>query len=93
MLSSLRGSVGFPGCLKRPFKVSELEHSGYVVATDIVSPSNGDNYAEMGDDSCDQDRCSICVPSDSTFQLFVTGSTSASPAIFLSILAEHNLGI
>ncbi|KAJ6959354.1 hypothetical protein NC653_037625 [Populus alba x Populus x berolinensis] len=27
MLSSLRGSVGFPGCLKRPFKVSELEHS------------------------------------------------------------------
>ncbi|KAJ6866271.1 hypothetical protein NC652_037742 [Populus alba x Populus x berolinensis] len=68
VLSSLRGSVGFPGCLKRPFKVSELEHS-------------------------DQDRCSICVPSDSTFQLFVTGSTSASPAIFLSILAEHNLGI
>lgn len=28
MLSSLRGSVGFPGCLKRPFKVSELEYSG-----------------------------------------------------------------
>jgi hypothetical protein len=114
MLSSLRGSVGFPGCLKRPFKVSELEYSGIfhensctgaslwtmhflirwnpslllfllflyytlriqilcfsfrffnylfpchscwmlaflysVVATDIVSPSNGDYSAEMWDD-------------------------------------------
>ncbi|KAJ6860155.1 hypothetical protein NC651_036489 [Populus alba x Populus x berolinensis] len=55
VLSSLRGSVGFPGCLKRPFKVSELEYSAFlyrVVATDMVSPSNGDNSAEMRDDSC-----------------------------------------